>query len=458
MPIPIPVGIYSLKGFINFPILTNNEVGVVSSLGELSKDSLTYSKETGIYSNNLYSETVLYTFESKLAGVGNIPVPDAVVLASLKLGAVIGELSSSGTINEHGSSCLHTIEQAFITEFDNVLIGEMIPLLVSAVEGEEPGFLWMPEWVQYKLKEQTVTVKLWLSDNSFSEQYSGYEYEFISPIPNLNDFFKPMNQVLTTINNVTLAETVNNIEVARGGYPYTSIKTISRQWKDPENPINTIPTQWTTLVYGRAGTDPDKIRVELIKWILENSDHPENEWAVIFPELFKPNEFTLIPLFNQFAITNETIQDGITSPVISLTDALEAATLLCSGTGYAADVLLKNTCVSTTPYRSLAFLIVGSEDNIDGLSDFRDLFPEYVGLSPISADFARLSIRTQEWIHILISLIEAARTMTSISIVPVNIFRVIRDDIVYAMAEYEEFQYLMATQTSVNVKLGIVYP
>ena len=39
---------YILKGFLSFPTLTNNTVGEVAPLGEISKDSLTYAKETGL--------------------------------------------------------------------------------------------------------------------------------------------------------------------------------------------------------------------------------------------------------------------------------------------------------------------------------------------------------------------------------------------------------------------------
>lgn len=450
------MGTYSLKGFLSYPQLTNNNVGEVAALGEISKKSLTYSKETGFYKDDSITGVLLHTFSSIDSVTGLIPVPSNHQTLVLSVGKFILDNALSGAFDNNATNILTQLETWFTgSGASEIAIGTIIDMPHAEAFN---GIIYMPEWISFKYDSGESTFRLWLCDNSFSTQYDEFEFVFIPPIENIDDFFLTRAEVETLVASYSTSALLNKVDVASDGYPYTTLRSMNFDWVDRVDPTFTLDTNWVTLVYGAAGNDAGRIRDSLITWILDNSTHDRTEWQEIFPGLFTPNEFILIPLFNQFAIPNETIQDGLYSPVISLEDAVDASFQLAKGAGYSEPNLLKNTCVATTPYTPLGFLAVGNELNAQGISDFRMIFPDYVGIPVSSADFGRLSLRTQNWVYLFIDLIEAARTMTSFSVVPPGISRTVREGVVYAVKTYEGIDYLVACKDSVITALGIKEP
>ena len=58
---------YSIKGFAQNSAFIDNTVGNVNPIGEMSKESMTYSTELGEYSNNAISQQI--TFMSTLSNL-----------------------------------------------------------------------------------------------------------------------------------------------------------------------------------------------------------------------------------------------------------------------------------------------------------------------------------------------------------------------------------------------------
>lgn len=439
---------YILKGFLSFPTLTNNTVGEVAPLGEISKDSLTYAKETGLYKTNTYPNVLLHAFESRDEDNGVIEVPQTYRDTILHLGHWALHFAMSGRMSDSRARVAQEFENEFQGVIGNVVIGEM----------KTDGNIWLPEWISFNSDEGNDYVRLWMADSSFSTQYDNFEYEFIPPINTIDDFFRPRDQIVGLLVENGFKRLTERIDEVRGQNPFTVIRTEEYPWVNPNQDSDELTTGWTVLIYGRAGNDPDQIRLALIEWILENTQYTRQEWLEIFPDIFTPTEFILTPLWHQFAIPNQTIQSGLNSPNISLRRAHQIASKLCLGIGYEAEDLWDNTVVASTPLRTLGFLATGSAANRNTISNLKDLYPDYIGLPLSSPDFGRLAIKTQEWAKMLIDLIQVAEKMTSFTIIPSGYARIVREDVVYAVKDFHGMQYLMVTRDSTIKTLGVEAP
>lgn len=439
---------YILKGFITYPSLTDNDPGKVAPFGEISKDSLTFTRETNLYKKSQYSGVLLYSFESYITTESTIDVPDAIQTIVLRLGRFLFDICLEGRLSPDLYSTFEQIEAEFHNTLYDIELGRMTGSLNR----------WMPESISFKTKSDDDYVKLWFSDSAFSREYDGYEYFFISPIDHLDSFFKPVNEVLALLAENTFKRIIDKVDQQREQYPYTLLKTEDYWYQDPDNPTQSVNTSWTVLVYGRMGNDPDKIRLALVEWILAHSSYSADEWIKILPGIFTPTEFILVPLWHQFAIPNRTIEAGLNSPLISVDDAIQVAQKFCFGTGYEQNHLMFNTVIANSPYRPITFLAVGSAHNKDALSDFRTLYPDYIGLSVTTHDFSRLSRRTQNWILMFIELLTVAERMTQYSVVPSGYSRVTRNQIVYAVKDFDGMRYLMVARLGAYEVLGIEAP
>ena len=442
---------YILKGFIAFPALADNAVGVIAPLGELSKDSLTYAKESGLYKDDQYPGVLLHTFQSHSSDTGLVPVPANHAAMALQIGSFFFEWSQDHRFSSNRQSALVGLEFAFENLVEDITIGEMVT----------DGNCWMPEWISYRLKDTQSYVRLWFCDESFSLQYDGFEYAFIPPIAQIERFFDPRAQGLGLLAESSIKRLLETIDLTRGESPYTLLRTEEYAWVNPLVDVpedDAVTTSWTVLIYGRAGNDPDQIRLALIEWILAHSTHTRLEWLAQFPDIFTPTEFIVMPLWHQFAVPNQTIQSGLNSPMISVERALEIAHTFCLGIGYEPADLLKNTVVTATPFRTLGMLVTGSAVNRYLISDFRKLYPDYIGIPLSTPDFARLSTATQGWMNMLVNLLGVAEGMTQYSVVPPGYSRIQRAGIIYAVQEYRGMQYLLVTRQSTIATLGLEAP
>lgn len=439
---------YILKGFLAFGPLTNNSVGVTSPIGEISTDSLTYSRETGLYKRPQYPDTMLYSFFSQKQADQPIPIPTHHVDKILNYGQTLFYQSQSGTINSHTHTSLEEFKRRFVDEFKLIEFGPM----------QTNGNQWLPEYIHYTPANSDDVITLWLSDQAFSTQYDEYEYALIPPVDELDVFHRTRFNVELALRSRTLQSIFSEIERVRENNPFTVLDTVSYRWMNPDGTGDHIDTHWTILIYGRYGQNTDRIRRFVAEWILKRSIFNENQWVVRFPDIFNPTEFILLPLWHQFAIPNQTIQAGFHSPMTTLEEAYYITKHLVRGNGYDDSVLQKNTVVTTSPNRSLAFLAIGSEHNHNRLTDFRKIYPDYIGFPPSDIDFNRLNPQTQLWIREYINLLIVAETMSRTSLVPKGYGRVIRSERVYALRTIEDMTYLMITRASAIEHLGIVAP
>ena len=181
---------------------------------------------------------------------------------------------------------------------------------------------------------------------------------------------------------------------------------------------------------------------------MANSTHTRAEWKVIFPSIFISTEFIITPHWDRYSIPNQTLLAGMYSPTVSPQQIIDYALIT---KGDYNETHVRSTVKSTvSTYKELTLSIVGNIENIDGLYTFNAKFPDYIAVSTTSPDFARMSLRTQQWTAVLNDLLFAAETVTPFSSLPEGMSRIYRNSIMFVGKTYDGVLYLVLAKRYFN--------
>lgn len=453
---------YSLKGFVTIGDRADNTVFATAPFGELSLRSATFSKDRTYYSipsaGTAPTTLSLSVFSSK-DEAGDVVEPitqytDLVLSLSRWLHDQILIQGALTTIDQ--------IRQAINAEYGTQIRDLAIGPLVS------DGVVSFPSGLSFYVNVDEVIgtdpvdfdpersrIRLWFADQYFSNEYDEYNLEFIAPIDTLDDFFGTAGQVEALLNQRTLTETMAKVEERKDGKPETILRTLSFDYVDPQDRNHRIPTNWTFVIYSAAGDNIDALKAGLAEWILDNSTRPREEWALILPDIFTSTEILITPMWSQFGIPNQTLIEGMYSPIVNLQMARTIAKRTAAGTGYTEAHIDAVLSVTGATYKSLALLAVGGPENRMGLDRLEEIWPDYLLVTTDSVDFDRMSLDTQRWVDLLHRLLLCAETMTDYSDMPQGITRLRRQNsngevVLFAAASYANIQYLVVSRQTMQ--------
>lgn len=430
---------YFLKGFITYPSLYDNSPDTVASYGEISSNSLTFSKDKQVLTDPIAPQSGIIVFHSVVQE--NTVQPNVIYkVTSLRIAQWIYERALDGTLTEDRDQLTSMVLAEFagiIDTFECGLIGEM-------------GLNYYPEWIQFSLLEPTEEneITLWLSDQSFQAQYDQYALEIVHPIVPYDDFFKLPAEVRSDLISYDLVEKLNEVQTLRADYPYTFQHAYKYDYVNPNDPTDRTPAYWIVIGYGAAGNNLDLINEQITNEILAGSNRPKEDWEQILPELFRRNEFIFTPFWTNYAVPALNYREGLYSPIIDPNTQLNQIKALVKGPGYTEDYIQNNYQVSATLQRSLAFAVVGNSQNRDGIIKFSQKFPDYILVSNDVPDFNRIDPETQEWMLLFSDLLKAAESMNRYTSIPPGLSRIIRDGVIYTSRFYKGVNYLVATKVS----------
>ncbi len=433
---------YELKGFFEYPAYINNTVDTVAVLGEISDNSLTYAKDKTILTGSSTPNVGLISFHSVRDEIV-VPVEGPYYEQTLKLGEYIFNQAQSGTITNNATA----LRQMIMAEFNGIVLEYNSGVMLTN------GNVWMPEYIEVKLAttdNEDNRVIVWLADNSFAAQYDGYVIEIIQPIQPVDDFFKDPLVVKTLLDSYNIVEKLEEAQTKRAQYPYTHLRAFEFDYVNPADTTKRYTATWLVLIYGEAGNNPDIIKDEIVKDILDESDHPREDWETILPDLFLTTEFIFTPLWNKYSVPNSDFRAGLYSPVFDSNTDLRYVLRTARGPAYTDVYVRANYQSSVNIYKSLAFGVVGNPQNRGGVTKFYTKFPDYVVTEVGSGDANRVSPETLEWMLLFSTLIKSAETMTRYTSVPSGVSRMIRDGIVYASAFYKNVNYMVVTKGSIE--------
>jgi hypothetical protein len=426
----------SLKGFLTISSLIRNEVSVVAPLGELSPISRTYTKELGIYTNDNHPGFTINAFKSASPSGATVASASLILQCILVTKACIA-YTQSNLAPYDKNAVIAMLLNTFPTQISTIELGTFVT----------DGTLWLPEWISWTNISTTSTlVKLWYSNASFETWYDEYSITPITPLARLDDFFLSRQLVIQKLSERTLIQMIDLSQEARQDIPETILRTMTFEYK----PAGQVPitTNWFFLIYGIAGDDFDTIRDFLVQYILQNSTHTVSEWEAIFPDIFKRNEFVLLPRWDKYAIPNLTTQGGIYS---SLIDPVEYTTFAKDKVDFYNDLFIQNNMtIIPFDYKALCIIIINGLNNTTGNTVFRTLFPDYIPIPSTSLDFNRMTQKTREWLILIEQLIISSEQLTPLGNLPTQFRRVIRDNKVYVSCVFDNISYIMLAKFEVT--------
>lgn len=429
---------YLVKGFGVNPATAINTPGIINFFGELSTQSLTYTKEKGIYKNAAISSAGFITFLCEDDGVAKELPENLSNQVILVCSYVFNKIINTRNTGYLMGQLLQELSSEFITQSKNFTGG-----LIESEDG-----YYSPDWIEWRDKDYNHLFKIWFTDRSFRNQYDEYELNFTPPLTNLDSFFAGGVAVENLLKDVTPFNIVNNMQVAKGDNPETFIKLETYEYHDPFDQDRVIPTHWGILGYGIAANNIDVIREELIKYILANSNKTREDWALILPDLFKRTEFILLPLWNKYAIEPRTTTPGIYSPIADIKESTTLLkTILPEYSTYQID---QYASLIGFPYKSVAIISVGNEDNRSNKFRLTDYFPDYIAVPSTSLDFNRMSEKTKNWALMIHELIMYADEISPTSSIPLTISKIERDGVVYLSRMVDNIQYLVVVRYSLE--------
>lgn len=454
---------YSLKGFINIPKFVNNNpisgnmtVPGISPIGEISKWGLTFSKDVEEFASAVYPDVHLISLFSKDSLQGEIQAPATMVTQALKVAQWVFHAVTTASTPYTLQTLNDALFAAFFSEINTVTVNDLTTVNIGNVN------LTFPQSISWIDQITGNTLKVWFSDFAFCNQFDEYEIVVVPPIDvaHLDDFFLTPNVAMDRLKNISTSDWANTIEVAKARNPETFVRIQSYDYKCALYPGITYSTDWSFIIYGAAGDNVDILKDALIKYILANSTHTQAEWVQIFPDIFKRTEFVIIPKWNQYAIPEMVVQQGLYSPIIKLDTAFTLFKQVIPE--YPATHVDSYLTSLGHPYKSIALLCIGSPDNRDGKFLITDYFPDYINVGTNSLDFNRMQAFTKDFFLLLEYMLIMAETVTDFSTIDTSILtgftyatpvvhKVKRNSNIFISAMFENVQFLVAAKRDYSI-------
>lgn len=428
--------VFSLRGFITISAFANNTVGVVAELGELSPLGRSFSREVGSYVSSSAPDVKLLSFYSLADGVQVETEPDY-TNPTLAISQWLYTKSIQGVLTDDTNAALTMLQAEFHSTVTVKSMGVM----------KTNGRYWLPSSVEFTVlsaPDAENVLKVWYADKSFTSECDDETTVVAPTLDNLNDFFLDPTTVITKIKAITPESHNTQINKYRGDFPETRQMTVSYDWINPLNPADAHPVPFSSYIYGIAGINLDINRQHLIDFLIENSDHTEEEWAERFPDLFTPTELVIIPFWDKYSIPDLTDEVQMYSPSIPYVNYLPTIKKYASLPAY-TDAAINESLVQTgNIWKSIAFGVIGHPRNRLASNKFNIVWPQYAIVAPKSIEFNKIDPTTQLFMTQLQDLLLASESATAFSPLKQQFTRVTRNGHVYLTMSFARVNYLCA--------------
>jgi len=409
-------------GFLSLQEYWNNAPGATAPFGELSPTARTYEKNTSEYPHVDDPKTVFYLFKH----VDERDVPLAIEDDVLNVVWDVLNWVAHEVRNNKVTSNKEDFHSAITTRFNS------LRYQFKTGEHEVQDGVYAPSFVQWEDPDKNV-YSVWLSNVAFMGQYQGGEAQPIPLMSTPDVWFTAKANVQAELAKVTPAiifEQGRDLEVRDDGTPVrsTSYTSISIRWYQRGDAEKTLDVEFSLIVYGVAKDNPRDIKLALRKYLLDNSNYAESEWMAVFPEIFNPVEFTLVPLWDSeaFAPSDNT---GVFNPIVKMGDGVRLMDWIA--VDYDKEHVKEYIEVVPTTYASISMLSCGNEENADARFSLRDEYPRYFLADDQSTDWGRIPPTTQDFIDKVNHLLYYARRVDAGTPLPNDVYRMYRNGNMY---------------------------
>lgn len=425
-----------VKGFMVIESYENNTPGAIAPLGELSTWCRTYAKDKREYVSETDGFKFICFSSINTDNGETVTVNPNYVTDAIKIVQKAAAYAASHIRPYNPDDFKNHLVTEFYQSISNIEIGRLI----------DNGIIALPEWISFVNKQTNGVVKFWLADESFADQYDEWKIEVIPPVDNVDIFFSPFGTVVDELNKRTTSDLGNLIEEAKGRFPETYLKFMPYRFYNVHNKAQFVDTNWSVIIYGKAGNDIDVIKDAIVEYVLSHSTHTREQWEAIFPDLFKRTEFVILPLWHKIAIEDLQVASGLYRSMVNPVECIELAKSVVDY--YPSDFVEDNTTVFAFDYKAITLVSVNGYANADHAKSIIDVFPDYLPINSALTDFNRMKIKTRDWIVLLERMLIEAERADQFSTMPMSMRKKVRNGKLYISALYQNINFLVAVKSN----------
>lgn len=427
-----------IQGFVTKSSFISNANRTVAEFFELSPLALTYSRDRCEYQHADFPGTTLHTFQSVDASTDTfITVPPALVNEVMRIVESVLSYVNSHVFPYSTPDFKDTIRAAYFSSITDFTSSDLFV-------GAETT---LPEWISWtSLQEPNTEIKIWLRNDSFESQYGLTEILPVSLISVLDDFFGNYGTMVGRLGAMALNRIMTLIQETKDGYPATVERIYTFNYINPNNPTQSTPVNWGAVIYGANGDNLDSIKETLANYILENSQHPREDWEVIFPTIFRRTEFLFLPRWDKIAIPNLTDISALYSSIQGLSECLSYAQRWLPSIDYGW--IQDNTSVVPFDYKGIAAICLNGKNNAVGYETLYGAYSDYIPVNTASVDYARMKYDTRQWLTTMLRLIAAAETATETSSLAGPMRKVHRDGLLYIAEAINDVNFMVLARSN----------
>lgn len=426
-----------VQGFVTKAQHINNQAGQVAEFFELSPIGLTYSRNRGEYQNANYPNFTLHTF------IGlDTTTKEPYLLTSMDTATVFGLVNSMVTYLQGlpvPKSYVYFTQYMLANYHDSIKAFEYGQM-------HEGSDMVLPEWISFTTLWD-VEFKLWLVNDAFVNQFTYYEIVVCPPIPDVDAFFLNYAETATRLKAITPTALMDIIQEKKGQLPETVTRIINFPYYNPSNLNQFTESHWGVLIYGAAGDNVDAIKAAITEYLVEESTHPQPDWTVLLPGIFKRTEFLFFPRWDQIAVPNLSALSALYKSVLEPMEVLDYVQRNHPDNLSATEVA-NRTALMPFDYKALMVAVVTGETNDADKRKLENFFKDYLPLSTSELDFNRMQIQTREWVVRMVALLSLAETATEYSTIPQPFRRTQRGNQLFLSFQQDNVNYLVSARTN----------
>lgn len=426
-----------VQGFVTKAQHINNQAGQVAEFFELSPIGLTYSRNRGEYQHTNYPNFTLHTFVGR-----DTTTQEPYLLTSMDTAAVFALVNSMVTYLQ---GLPVPKSYAYFTQYMLANYHESIKAFEYG-QMHEGSDMVLPEWISFTTLWD-VEFKLWLVSDAFVNQFAYYEIVVCPPIPDVDAFFLNYAETATRLKAITPAALMDTIQEKKGQLPETVTRILNFPYYNRNNLNQFTESHWGVLIYGAAGDNVDAIKAAITEYLVEESTHPQTDWTVLLPGIFKRTEFLFFPRWDQIAVPNLSALSALYKSVLEPMEVLDYVQRNHPDNLSATEVA-NRTALMPFDYKALMVAVVTGETNDADKRKLENFFKDYLPLSTSELDFNRMQIQTREWVVRMVALLSLAETATEYSTIPQPFRRTQRGNQLFLSFQQDNVNYLVSARTN----------
>lgn len=420
-----------VKGFVQIPSFINNAEDQVAAIGELGPRQRTYTTDRQHYQDATKDAAELVIFSCTNGGTKTL------FPSTLK------------------DLCLDIMEEAFNNFVTSQTFKDQLeaafPALTNVITGSDQihNAKAMTEWFQFDTIDggTPVTIKLWLSNQSFAAEYDLFNHIVIQPATALEDYHDTFTLAQNAKNAFTLSVRNTAQTTAIGNKPPTQIDIVELTWQDPTDTNNTVLTEWTVICYGEQAL-PYENKLEAIRQhLVNNSSHDLASWVQYFPELDNIDTVYLFPQWENVSLTSSVLPgvgDNHYSSFVLYDRGMDNLRKIINSPNLT--IMKKHTDVLFSIYKSVSIIAVAGETNSIGARRFSEIFPQYTVLNINDINNGRLPASLTNFITLLNQVLIQAEIDDGSQILPAGMVRQATNGADFIEFVYNNVTYRVCTK------------